>query len=94
MVAVADDIVTRLREQAQAPALAWLADVADEVERLRAERDDWQSEYLTAFLQLGFAVDEIANLRVAGDALVGALESNMMATAVVLANRWKEAHRG
>ena len=29
------DIVARLREQAQAPALAWLADAADEIERLR-----------------------------------------------------------
>ena len=34
---MADDIVTRLREQAQAPALAWLADAADEIKRLRAE---------------------------------------------------------
>lgn len=33
---MADDIVTRLREQAQAPALAWLTEAADEIERLRA----------------------------------------------------------
>ena len=31
-----DDIVARLRDQAQAPALAWLTDAADEIERLRA----------------------------------------------------------
>lgn len=30
-----DDIVARLRDQAQAPALAWLTDAADEIERLR-----------------------------------------------------------
>ena len=30
-----DDIVTRLRDQAQAPALAWLTEAADEIERLR-----------------------------------------------------------
>lgn len=32
---MADDIATRLREQAQAPALAWLAAAADEIDRLR-----------------------------------------------------------
>lgn len=35
------DIVTRLREQAQAPALAWLADAADEIERLRKKLDSF-----------------------------------------------------
>lgn len=34
---MADDIVTRLNEQAQAPALVWLADAAAEIARLRAE---------------------------------------------------------
>lgn len=34
---MADDIIDRLCEQAQAPALAWLADAATEIERLRAE---------------------------------------------------------
>jgi hypothetical protein len=37
---------------------------------------------------------EIERLRAAGDALVGALENNLMATAVVLVNQWKEARRG
>ena len=92
---MADDIVTRLRDCSPPNPLGCVwCEAADEIERLRAERDEWQSEYLTAFLQVGFAVDEIANLRAAGDALVGALESNTMATAVVLANRWKEARRG
>ena len=40
------------------------------------------------------AADEIERLRAAGDALVNALETNMMATAVVLLNQWKEARRG
>jgi len=40
------------------------------------------------------AADEIERLRAAGDALVNALETNMMATAVVLVNQWKEARRG
>lgn len=35
----AGDIVTRLQEQSQAPALAWLEDAADEIERLRAALD-------------------------------------------------------
>ena len=35
--------------------------------------------------------DEIERLRAIGDALVGALENNLMATAVVLVNQWKEA---
>lgn len=30
------DIVTRLQDQANAPALAWLTEAADEIERLRA----------------------------------------------------------
>lgn len=30
-----DDIVERLRDQAQAPALAWLTEAANEIERLR-----------------------------------------------------------
>lgn len=34
---MADDIVTRLNEQAKAPALVWLADAADEIKRLRAQ---------------------------------------------------------
>lgn len=29
------DIVTRLQDQANAPALAWLTEAADEIERLR-----------------------------------------------------------
>lgn len=37
---MADDIVARLREQAQAPALAWLSEAADEIVRLRAEMDE------------------------------------------------------
>ena len=37
---------------------------------------------------------EVVRLRAAGDALVGALENNLMATAVVLVNQWKEARRG
>jgi hypothetical protein len=37
---VADDIVTRLRDQAEAPALAWLTEAADEIERLRVEIND------------------------------------------------------
>jgi hypothetical protein len=39
------------------------------------------------------AADEIERLRAVGDALVGALENNLMATAVVLVNQWKEARR-
>lgn len=33
------DIVTALREQSQAPALRWLTEAADEIERLRAASD-------------------------------------------------------
>lgn len=43
-----EDIVTRLREQAQAPALAWLNDAAAEIERLhrieQAARDLIEAE--------------------------------------------------
>lgn len=37
--AVAEDIVTRLREQALAPALAWLAEAVGEIQRLRSALD-------------------------------------------------------
>lgn len=36
---MADDMVTRLHEQAQAPALAWLTEAAAEIVRLRAVLD-------------------------------------------------------
>jgi hypothetical protein len=39
------------------------------------------------------AAEEIERLRAAGNALVFALENNLMATAVVLVNQWKEARR-
>jgi hypothetical protein len=39
------------------------------------------------------AAEEIERLCAAGDALVFALENNLMATAVVLVNQWKEARR-
>lgn len=68
-----------------------------EIERLRAERDDWQSEYLTAFLQLGFAVDEIANLRAAGDALADSAETALTGYSLDIYQTlpaWREARRG
>lgn len=35
-----NDRIQRLREQSQAPALAWLTEAADEIERLQAENAD------------------------------------------------------
>ena len=58
-----------------------------EVQRLRAELDSEGNDANLLML-------EIERLRAAGDALVGALENNLMATAVVLVNQWKEARRG
>lgn len=52
-----DDIVTRLRDQAQAPALAWLAEAADEIERLRAAGDAIARSYETALAALGIDWD-------------------------------------
>ena len=65
----------------------------DIVERLRLL---WTEPIDDAVLYavISEAADEIERLRAAGDALVGALENNLMATAVVLVNQWKEARRG
>lgn len=47
-----DAIVNRLREQAQAPALAWLTEAVNEIERLRADRDRWRE------LAIDFVMDD------------------------------------
>lgn len=60
-------------------------DLTAEVERLRAER--------TSLLSAGLAFQaEVERLRDLGDALICALENNLMATAVVLVNQWKEVN--
>ena len=62
---MADDIVTRLREQAEAPALAWLAEAADEIERLHAEVSDLSS-WKTDAAEVGRRQrDELVALRAA-----------------------------
>ncbi len=76
----------------------------DIVERLRNWDDGrvsthyegcWDSHPVCAILLAAAAIEsrdaEIERLRAIGDALIGALENNLMATAVVLVNQWKEA---
>lgn len=46
------DIVTRLQDQANAPALAWLTEAADEIERLRAENARLSLDLMTALGEL------------------------------------------
>jgi chromosome segregation ATPase len=105
--AVADDIVTRLRTVPTLTAdnceqLSELTEEAAdriesqeaEIERLRAENDELRGDLLMKVHRIGELADEADRLRAAGDALVKALETNMMATAVVLLNEWKEIRRG
>ena len=57
----------------------------------------WDSHPVCAILLAADAIEardaEIERLRAIGDALIGALENNLMATAVVLVNQWKETRR-
>lgn len=65
-----DDIVTRLRDQAQAPALAWLADAADEIQRLQRTCHSWEH-----IARLFCKADYIESLQKVGDLLVSAMKS-------------------
>lgn len=93
-----DDIVDRIREEAKSQttlgqALALLR-VADEIEGLTEERDDWKIAYNQAFNELGYAVDELERLRAAGDALVNALEAGEVQETKIRMDDWKKARRG
>lgn len=59
------DIVERLNRAVPygLEDFAVLVDAAAEIERLRAERDEWQAGYHKAWSELGLAADEIERLR-------------------------------
>lgn len=67
---MAEDIVKMLRDDERnnpSTMQALLSGyAADEIERLRTERDEWQAEYHKAFSELGLAADEIERLRAIG----------------------------
>ena len=88
------DIVERLRHAEDNAICEWqvLIDAADEIERLRAERDEWQAGYHKAWSELGLAADEIERLRAAGDALVAAIRNHDLREEHIKA--WEEARRG
>lgn len=88
---VADDIVTRLRAR---PNNQWMLEAADEIERLRAERDD-HAKSVGTIMQV--ATDEIERLRFAGDALAAAYEAETQPQSDrewKITQMWEEARRG
>jgi predicted nucleic acid-binding Zn-ribbon protein len=102
---MSSDIVERLRHVAWlaeegSKVTDMAATAANEIERLTNERNGWQATAAGLSQDISNAEDEIERLRAEverlraiGDALIGALENNLMATAVVFVNQWKEARR-
>ena len=92
---MADDIVTRLRLRAAHATDDYLSyAAADEIERLRAERDD-HAKSVGTIMQV--ATDEIERLRFAGDALAAAYEAETQPQSDrewKITQMWEEARRG
>lgn len=96
---MADDIVTQLRLRAAHATDDYLSyAAADEIERLREERDTARVEASIKGYRLDDALDEIERLRAVGDAMATnyqlLLEDRWSAFSAAFLSEWKEARRG